>query len=269
MLPYNGDATSAAAAIRDVELEQPCDAADRRRHPLFCDESGAPFTYAVLHAELRKLLAALYGDRFAAAFSWHSIRIGLACALHAADCPDAVIQLICRWANPASLKVYRQIGIEKNVFWTDRAQHVTFDATRVNNIPALDNDEALLRNAEAFTEGAPAPPPIARQEAPPVSNFVIPGGTVQATMSDRNGLVGLTVGIFNNFWPGYETNYGRTPCLVKARCMREFKHPDGERCLTYLIEWNGELFPIKHAALVSCVAQGTRRTLPSQLTTCL
>jgi len=48
----------------------------------------------MLHGDLRALLTAIFGRSFAMAFSWHSVRIGLACALHAADCPDAVIQLI-------------------------------------------------------------------------------------------------------------------------------------------------------------------------------
>ena len=140
ILPCDGSPTAAAMSIRDIELEQPCSPEARKSTPLFGDENGAPFTYAVLHAELRKLLAALFGERAATAFSWHSISIGLACALHAANCTDAVIQLICRWANPASLRVYRQLGLEKHVYWTERAQQVTFDATRVNNLPVLDSN---------------------------------------------------------------------------------------------------------------------------------
>ena len=85
-----------------------------------------PYSYAMLHNDLRALLTALYGKKYASAFSWHSIRIGLACALCAADAPDAVIQLICRWASPDSLKVYRQMGIEKNIFWVSKAHSVTF-----------------------------------------------------------------------------------------------------------------------------------------------
>ena len=135
------------------------------------------------------MLSALFGKPFASAFSWHSIRIGLACALHAANAPDAVIQLICRWASADSLKVYRQMGIEKNVFWTNKAYSVTFDATRVNNLPALDGATYMLEQAAVFSP-VEAPTPVARRN---FNTFNIPGGTVQAFSSDSEGLVGLTV----------------------------------------------------------------------------
>jgi hypothetical protein len=211
-----------------------------------------------------------YSASFASAFSWHSIRIGLACSLHAADCPDAVIQLICRWANPASLKVYRQIGIEKNVYWTERAQTVTFDATRVNNLPVLDNDDRMNQNIATFADGLPdGPAPRAATTAPvptpvPSQSFTIPGGSVHATTADANGLVGLRVNVFNHLWPNYPVSAARTWCNVAARCLREFRHPDNERCLTYLVEWNGSHFPIKHAGLLTCVSQSVRATLPAQ-----
>ena len=135
---------------------------------MFTDERGQPFTYSILHRELRQLLSALFGEQTASCLTWHSIRIGLACALHAADCPDAVIQLICRWTCPESLHVYRQMGIDKNLYWTEQAQHVTFDATRVNNLPALDADTAILDNILAFD-----PPAAGPQPAPPPVQFII------------------------------------------------------------------------------------------------
>jgi hypothetical protein len=261
ILPCDANSSSAAYAIRDIELETPCVAADRHRTPLFADANGAPFTYAVLHAELRKLLAALYGAKRAAAYSWHSFRIGLACALHAADCPDAVIQLICRWANPASLKVYRQMGIEKNIYWTERAQHVVFDATRVNNIPALDNDDVTAHNLGAFDEPGTVARPATTVDT---TAYPIPGGTVLAVQLDANGLVGQHVDILNNFWGGYEDDYGKTNCQVAARCVREFCHPDRTRCLTYLISYGDLFYPIKHSALLSCMSAQQRANLPQQ-----
>ncbi len=240
---------------------------DARKHtPLFGDEWLQPFTYAVLHGELRRLLAALYGVRMASAYSWHSFRIGLACALSAAGCPDAHIQLICRWVSPDSLRTYRQLGVQQNVVWTDRAQLVEFDATRVNNLPALDVDDSMAANIAAFDGGggvaAPAPTPQPRRA--PVQSFSVPGGKVQASIDDANGLVGSTYGIFNHFWPGYATGWARTRCPVVARCVRDFLHPDGQRTLTYLIEWNGQHWPIKHSGLLDCMTRDERAALPRQ-----
>jgi hypothetical protein len=221
-----------------------------------------------MHGALRKLLAALYSPVMASAFTWHSIRIGLACALHAAGCPDPVIQLLCRWASESSLRVYRQTGIEKSVFWTDKAQHTHFEAARVNNIPALDRDMDSGSQGHALLTEPPTPRVRQRDAAPaaPLLDLPIPGGKVLTTTDDSNQLVARTVGIFNNFWPGYEHDKGRTPCLVVARCAREFRHPDQERCLTYLIQYSGFYYPIKHAALLACLSTKARQELPSQST---
>lgn len=94
ILAFDGTDDCAASAIRDIELESPCrDEARRKVTHLFTDEDGRPFTYSVLHRELRLVLAALFGERIASTLSWHAIRIGLACALASANCPDAHIHL--------------------------------------------------------------------------------------------------------------------------------------------------------------------------------
>ena len=195
ILPYNGDACSAAASVRDIELSRPCLPSERRTTPLFADEHGRPFTYRVLHAEFRSLLTALYGAMVAGTFSWHSVRIGLACSLHAAGCPDEIIQLICRWECPASLHVYRQLGVEQNVFWTDKANSATFDALRVNNLPALEHIDRDVHHGTGHARATPHATPAAPSPPPPetVSLYSIPGGTVRATDRDPNHLVGTRV----------------------------------------------------------------------------
>ena len=88
------------------------------------------------------------------------------------------------------------MGIEKNIYWIERAQAVTFDATRANNIPVLSNDDRLAANVQAFT--ADSSQPSAPQPAPaplPIQVLPIPGGTVQTTTADANGLVGLHVNV--------------------------------------------------------------------------
>ena len=204
--------------------------------------------------------------RAAKAYSWHAIRIGLACALRSADCPDAIIQLICRWSCPESLHVYAQMGISKNVFWTDKAQTVTFDALRVNNLPRLDNHDDMRANIAEFAAGGAATPqrqPSRPQPAPtqpaPIQTFKIHGGTVQASIDDADGLVGLRVPIINNFWRGYEDDFGTTVCPVVARCVRDFLHADGQRSATFIIEWSGIYFPIKREALLTCLTAEQRR----------
>lgn len=266
ILPFDGSDSSAAASIRDIELQLPCALADRRTTPLFCDEGLAPFTYAMLSRDLRVLLTALFGPKVAATFSWHAIRIGLACALCAADCPDAIIQLICRWASPDSLHVYRQMGIEKNLYWVGRAQTVTFDATRVNNLPALDSASCMSDQAAVFgsTGAALTPEEVAGAATPvrSVRSYVIPGGSVQAHPSDSEGLVGLDVTVPRSFWQRSDIGAdepARIPCTIAAECAREFLHADGTRTRTYLLAWRSQYFPIKRDALIRVVLTSAQR----------
>jgi len=113
ILPVDGQPLSAATSICHMEHESPCHGAPLGHStPLFSTASGLPYTYAlrlyaILNRRLHQFLHAVFGRGIADTLSWHSIRIGLACALHAAACPDATIQLICRWASPESLKLYR------------------------------------------------------------------------------------------------------------------------------------------------------------------
>ncbi|KAL1514731.1 hypothetical protein AB1Y20_003818 [Prymnesium parvum] len=158
VLHYDGTSLCAAGAIRDIELDAPCRGSARRSTPLFADEHGNPFNYFTLNDWLRKLLSALVGQQAAAAFSWHSFRIELACLLRAAGCPDSLIQLICRWKCPESVQKYAQVGTAQNVDWLQRAHHVQFDAVRTNNMVALDNADAYAQLDQRAFGRAPALP---------------------------------------------------------------------------------------------------------------
>ena len=74
-----------------------------------------------------------------------------------------------------------------------------------------------------------------------------------------DGLVGLQVPIINNFWRGYENDFDTTLCPVMARCVRDFQHADGQRAITFIIEWNGLYFPIKKEGLLACLTAEQRR----------
>ena len=141
VLVHDGTDQCAAAAIASIELERCCRGAARATTPLFADANGAPYTYSKLNRLLHELVLALFGPQAAATLSWHSFRIGLACELREAGCPDAVIQLICRWKCAESLQEYAQIGITRHDYWLQRADSVMYDAVRTANLPALDNSE--------------------------------------------------------------------------------------------------------------------------------
>lgn len=77
----------------------------------------------------------------ASVITWHSIRIGLACALKQANCPDDIIQLICRWTSASSLRTYARMGVSANVQWCDAAEQAVVTAVQVSNLPRLDNSQ--------------------------------------------------------------------------------------------------------------------------------
>ena len=176
ILPYDASLpTNAAAALLDLELNEPCHAGARDRTPLYADARGEPYTHGVLDAWLHRVLAALYDEPTACVHSWHSLRIGLACALAAADVPDAHIQLICRWASADSLKTYRRLGVERNVAYTDAAERAVVDTMQSGNIPIIDSsrgfallqEEANSRRCSPSARFSRAPSPLQQTTTTP------------------------------------------------------------------------------------------------------
>ena len=156
--------------------------------------------------------------------------------------------------------------IEKNVYWVSRAQAVAFDATRVNNLPVLDQASGMLEQVQAFLPDARAaspPPRVVRA----VRSDVIPGGMVQAHPTDAEGLVGMSVDVPRNFWSRADlAGYSDTsfPCVLAAECVREFRHPDGSRSRTYLVQRTilSTYFPIKRDSLIrTCLTSSQRASL--------
>ena len=79
---------------------------------------------------LSSVLEYTIGREEAAKYSWHSFRIGLACALRAAGCPPDVVQLICRWNCAESLRIYSLKGISEHAHWISCAENAPVDAVR-------------------------------------------------------------------------------------------------------------------------------------------
>jgi hypothetical protein len=157
------------------------------------------------------------------------------------------------------------MGIDKNVFWTEKAQHVTFDAVRVNNLPALDDaDERLQRgdfNAADLDDAAQAP----RTPERLIQTMIIPNGTVRVYTSDSAGLIGLIAHVPRSFWTVHDqlASPNRSfPCKVVGESVREFLHADGTRSTAMLIEHHDQLFPIKRSDLVAnCLTREQRSSL--------
>jgi hypothetical protein len=143
VLTHDGSDSSAFAAIRDIDLERPCHGDSRKNTPLFAREDGRPYHYSQLNKMLHDVIAALFGEAVARTISWHSFRIGLACALRAANCPDEKIQILVRWLSPESIRAYADIGLSEHDHWLALAENARVDSVRVANLPQLDNSEGF------------------------------------------------------------------------------------------------------------------------------
>ena len=140
-LTYETTELNPAAALRDLELRVGLQVADRDSHPLFGDAAGQTYTHHYLHNVLHMALAHLYGATTAALYTWHSFRSGLATALHAANVPDAMIMLICRWMCPESLHVYRRMGTREHERLINEASTMNVDAIQSANVVRVVGDQ--------------------------------------------------------------------------------------------------------------------------------
>ena len=140
-LTYETTELNPAAALRDLELNIGEQVTDRDSHPLFGDAAGQAYTHHYLHNLLKLVLAHLYGASVAALYTWHSFRSGLATALHAANVPDAMIMLICRWMCPESLHVYRRMGTREHERLINEASAMNVDAIQSANVVRVVGDQ--------------------------------------------------------------------------------------------------------------------------------
>jgi hypothetical protein len=90
---------------------------------------------------LDRMLAHCFGPHAVTRHSWHSMRIGLATALKAAKVDDDVIQMICRWTNPESLRAYARHGQSLHINCVDQAEHAIIDTIQSANVPKVCNSE--------------------------------------------------------------------------------------------------------------------------------
>jgi len=153
---FSTDPNSAGYIIQQIELRRPVHGVSRGVTPLFADEYGLPYTHSVMDTLLHAALVRLYGEKVASCYSWHSLRSGLATALKAAGCADDVIQMICRWANPESLKIYALHGTSLHINWVDKAKKAVVDAVRASTVPKVCNSEGNIALLHAFGGNIPA-----------------------------------------------------------------------------------------------------------------
>ena len=152
IIPFENTVLNAARRVRDAALRRPCHGEARDTTPLFADSGGRPHSHARLDALLRKALTYTVGPERAALYSWHSARIGLACALRAVNCPPETVQLICRWMCPESLRVYALKGTSEHALWVTKAMDANVDAVRGTSYPVIGAADGLVRMQDELAQ---------------------------------------------------------------------------------------------------------------------
>jgi len=181
ILPFEDTPLNAARRLREAALRRPCHGEARAATPLFATARGEPFSHSYLDTLLRAVLIFTIGPVRATLYSFHSARIGLACALRASGCPPETVQLICRWMCPESLRVYALKGVSEHASWVSRAMTANVDAVRGTSYPVISAGEGLhelqqdlaqpwSQHAEAAVADAPlATAPALRPARPRVA----------------------------------------------------------------------------------------------------
>ena len=87
------------------------------------------------------------------AFSLHSFRIFLACALYAAGCPNDRIMAILRWRSEESLTIYARMNDAERTGWVLKAGAQIVDSSVAAHLPRVDADDYIARLHEAVQSG--------------------------------------------------------------------------------------------------------------------
>ena len=138
--PFGSESVNAAAALLALELDLECRGPARRETPLFVlDRHCSPFTASRADSLLQAMLALVLSPDECSKYSWHSFRIGLACALLAAGASHDLIQAMCRWKSAESLVVYARLNPETYGAWIVKAQMAPVSSVASRNLPQIDD----------------------------------------------------------------------------------------------------------------------------------
>ena len=109
-------------------------------------------THSTVDTYLGHLLRANVPADQVASYSFHSFRIGFACALLAANCPYDMIQALARWRSDKSIAIYARLNPDDYAAWVAKAlrQHTT--STTTARLPfIIDADDAVATFQHAAT----------------------------------------------------------------------------------------------------------------------
>ena len=146
------DRANAATWLRDLELNFPVTGSLRASTALFVtDGKLSAMHHSTVDTYLGHFLT-LHLGAAAGNYSFHSFRIGFACALMAAGCDVYTIQALARWRSPESIRIYARMNPDVYAGWVTKSMQQRASSTTTANLPTIDRHDALtllLADADA------------------------------------------------------------------------------------------------------------------------
>ena len=106
-------------------------------------------SHAVIDEHLARLLRALMSNKEASRFTFHSFRIGFACALLEAGCSYDMIQALARWKSNQSIVIYARLEPHAYADWVDKAMLQSTSSTTARDLPTINDDVRVASFAQA------------------------------------------------------------------------------------------------------------------------
>lgn len=133
-VPFHQQTRNAARAVRDLGLA--VGEGHRQPHsPLFVNNNKQPLQASSMASALHHAVSTLVGSNRAKLFTWHSGRIYLCTALHAAGVKPHVIQAMLRWRTDESMCAYNRMSMQQYVRNVDSAAKAIIAAVQSPNRP--------------------------------------------------------------------------------------------------------------------------------------
>ena len=139
------DVANPARWLRQLELAFPCQGVQRAKAPLFFSSvlAGTTFTplrHSTIDCYLEHLLRANVPAERVKAYSFHSFRVGFACALLAANCPYDMIQALARWRSDKSVAIYARLNPTDYAGWVTKALQQKTTSRTAARLPVVIDD---------------------------------------------------------------------------------------------------------------------------------
>jgi hypothetical protein len=139
------DVANAAWWLQRLELAFPVRGARRLYTALFFTDarSFTPMSQSTVDTYLGHILRVNVAPDKVASYSFHSFRIGFACALLAANCPYDMIQALARWRSDRSVAIYARLNPSDYAAWVTKALQQKTTSTTTARLPVIDDHDAV------------------------------------------------------------------------------------------------------------------------------